>query len=137
MKPTAIVLSFLIALCHSIAGQNEIVLTAAHLPAYPPLAHFARVQGTVELTFTLPANQGEPTNVEIVSGHPLLKGYALENVKTWKFENPYAVERKYNTTFDFRFSEQEFAGRGRVSVTFESFHHVIVLSDPPETPVNY
>jgi len=107
------------------------------IPQYPPLAHQARVQGIVKLTFSLSANQGEPTNVEVVSGHPLLNGYALENVKSWKFENPYAVERKYDTTLEFRLSGMDVAGRGKTSVTFESFHHILVLADPAAPFVNY
>jgi hypothetical protein len=49
----------------------------------------------VTLTFTLAAHASEPTNIGVVSGHPLLNGATLENVKTWRFDNPYAVERKY------------------------------------------
>jgi hypothetical protein len=86
------------------------------------------VYGTVKLTFTLPANAGEPVNVEASSGHPMLKPAAVENVKTWRFRNPYAVERKYETVLDYRLLETE-----PHHVTFESFHHVeiVTLKPPP------
>jgi TonB family protein len=112
------------------AAQSEPVLTSANIPKYPPLARQARVEGVVRLAFTLPANGTEPTNVEVVSGHTLLKSAAVENVKTWRFENPYAVERRYETTFEYRL----LSGR---RVTFESFGHVEVVIDVPEPTVTY
>jgi TonB family protein len=130
-------LCFVAIVCIGMAAQTEPVLTTVNVPKYPPLARQARVEGIVKLVFTLWANAGEPTNVEVVSGHPLLKAVAMENVKTWKFDNSAAVERKYEITFKYRLSGIEVAGRGRESVTFESFHYVEVLTDPPELSVNY
>jgi TonB family protein len=101
-------------------------LVSANIPFYPPLARQARVYGTVTISFTLRANGGEPANVEAVSGHPMLKSAAVENVKTWRFRNTYAVERKYETTFHYTLSE---AGSRRV--TFESFKSVEIVSPRP------
>ncbi len=50
----------------------------------------------------------------------------MENVKTWRFRNSYAVERKYETTFHYTLSE---AGSRRV--TFESFNSVEIVSPIP------
>ena len=119
------------------AAQTEPVLSSANIPKYPPLACQGRVEGVVTLTFTLPANAAEPTNVEVVSGHPMLKGAALENVKTWRLENPYAVDRKYETTFKYRLSGVEVTGARRVTVTFESFHHVEIVTDVSQQTVSY
>jgi hypothetical protein len=86
----------------------------------------------VKVTFTLPAHAGEPANVEAASGHPLLKAASVENVKTWHFRNPYAAERKYETTFRYRLT------KGRKKVTFESFHDVeIVIPEPPPLDSHY
>jgi hypothetical protein len=49
-------------------------------------------------------------------------------VKTWRFQNPYAVERKYETTFDYQLSMS-----GPQKVTFESFHKVEVVTCLPMT----
>jgi len=113
------------------AAQTEPVLTSANVPMYPQLAAQGRVQGVVKLTFTLAARAAEPTNVEVVSGHPMLKGAALENVKTWKFANPYAVERKYETTLEYRLSGREVAsGESRkLTVTLESFRKMEIVTD--------
>jgi hypothetical protein len=127
-------LCFAVAACLTMVGQTEPILTAANIPKYPPLARQSRVEGVVKLSFVLPANAGEPINVEVVSGHPLLKGWTIENVKTWKFENSYAVDRKYETTFRYQLSADP--ASPRIRVTFESFHHVDVVSVPPEASAN-
>ena len=121
-----------LAVCLSLGAQtDEPELISANIPTYPALARQARIQGTVKVTFTLPANGGEPVNVEVVSGHPVLKGAAVENVKTWHFRNSYAVERKYETTFRYRLAELR-------KVTFESFQSVeIVIPVPPTIDSNF
>ena len=52
-------------------------------PTYPPLAHQASIQGEVRVKIT---TDGESVrDAEAVSGHPLLRKTAEENVRTWKF----------------------------------------------------
>ena len=79
----------------------------------------------MKLTFTLGANGAEPTDVEAVSGPPLLKAAALENVKTWRFGTHYA-DGKYETTFDYQLPMS-----GPQKVTFESFRRVEVATCLP------
>jgi TonB family protein len=128
---------FAFAVSITMAAQTEPILTSANIRKYPPLACQARVEGVVTLTFTLPANGTTPTDVELVSGSTLFKAAAAENVKTWHFENPYAVERKYETVFNYRLSGLEVAGTRRVTVTFESFHHVEIVTDVSQPTVSY
>src|SRR5215470_9685199 len=79
---------FVAALCTAMVAQtDETQLLSANIPFYPPLARQARIYGVVTVSFTLPANAGEPINVEATSGHPMLKPAAVENVKTWHFRN--------------------------------------------------
>jgi hypothetical protein len=67
----------------------------------------------------------------------MLKSEAVESVKTWRFDNPYATERRYQTTFKYHLSTVEVVGTKRLTVTFESFHKVEVLTDvSPLTKVN-
>jgi TonB family protein len=119
------VLCFAAALSITVAAQSEPVLVSANIPRHPPLACQARTEGVVKLTFVLMGEAGEPTNVEVISGHPMLKDAAIENVKTWKFRNAFA-EGKYETTFDYRI-----ASSGPQKVTFESFHRVEVATCLP------
>lgn len=119
-------------------AQTEPSLLSANIPKYPPLACQARIEGVVRLTFALPAKGLQPTKVEVVPGHPMLKDATVENVKTWRFEqNPYAVERNYETTFKYRLSGAEVAGERKVSVTFESFREVEVVTDVAPPTINY
>jgi TonB family protein len=53
-------------------------------PIYPPLARQARIQGTVRFSAVLD-KQGRVTNLQVVSGHPLLVPAAMEAVKQWVY----------------------------------------------------
>jgi TonB family protein len=131
-------LCFVGVVCVAVVAQDEPVLTSANIPKYPPLACQARVEAVVRLTFTLAAHASEPMNIVVVSGHPLLNGAALENVRTWRFDNPYAVERKYETTFKYRLSGRELAGGTRkLTVSLESFHNIEIVTDVYQPTVNY
>lgn len=54
-------------------------------PTYPPVAKAAGVQGPVQVTVTVNEN-GEVTNTNITSGHPLLSEAATEAALQWKFK---------------------------------------------------
>ena len=132
------VLCVVATICIAVAAQtDEPRLITVNMPKYPPLAHQARVQGVVKLTFTLSANSEEPTNIEVVSGHPMLKLAAMDNLKTWRFENHYAVERKYETTFSYRLSGLEVPAPARERITFDSFHEVVIQTDPLQPVIMY
>ena len=119
------VLCFAAAISVTMTAQSEPVLVSANIPRHPPLACQARIAGVVKVTFVLSGKAGEPSNVEAVSGHPMLKDAAIENVKTWKFRDSYA-EGKYETMFDYRLLSS-----GPQKVTFESFHRVEVATCVP------
>ena len=119
------VLCFLAAISVTMTARSEPLLVSANIPKHPPLACQARIAGVVKLSFVLSGNSGEPTNVEVISGHPLLKDAAIENVKTWNFKNSQA-DGKYETTFDYRLSSS-----GPQKVTFESFHRVEIATCLP------
>ena len=67
----------------------------------------------------------------------MLKSAAVENVKTWKFENPYTVERKYETTFMYKLSGVEVPLPKRCTVKFDSYRQVELVSDVAAPTVNY
>ncbi len=58
-------------------------------PTYPPLARSARIQGDVVLSAIIDAN-GQITNLQLVSGHPMLVPAALSAVKQWRYK-PYLL----------------------------------------------
>jgi TonB family protein len=74
-------------------------------PVYPEMAKSARIQGTVELS-ALIGPDGQVKQLNIVSGHPLLRQAALDSVKNWIYAptllngNPVSV----STTIDVIFT---------------------------------
>ena len=54
-------------------------------PIYPPLAKQARIQGTVHLQAII-AKDGAVTQLEVLSGHPLLVQTALDAVRQWRYQ---------------------------------------------------
>ena len=111
-------------------------LKSAGLPQYPPIARLAQIQGEVKVEFVLNSD-GEPVSVIAVSGHPMLKAAAEQNVKTWRFELPkdlYRTEWKYDTIFDFKISNDKQPYEDpKLTVTLDSYHYVVVTTNPPST----
>jgi protein TonB len=60
-------------------------LIARPTPAYPPLARQARIQGTVRLQAII-AKDGTVSQLEVLSGHPLLVQSALDAVRQWRYQ---------------------------------------------------
>jgi len=54
-------------------------------PVYPPLARQARIQGTVQLQAII-AKDGTVTQLEMLSGHPLLVQSAMDAVRQWRYQ---------------------------------------------------
>jgi len=73
-------------------------------PVYPLLAKETRTQGNVVLDCVIDEN-GNVTQVKLISGHPLLVTAALQAVRQWKYQPtllngiPVAVEMKVTVTF--------------------------------------
>jgi TonB family protein len=88
--------------------QNE--ATAREAPAYPPLAHAAKVSGPVTVEVTID-EEGAVIAARAVSGHPLLKDSAVTASRKWRF-NPtrlsgVPVKVIGNIVFNFTLTEGE------------------------------
>jgi len=57
-------------------------------PTYPPLARQTRLEGDVLIDAVIDT-EGNVVQMQVVSGHPLLIGAALEAVRQWKYEPTY------------------------------------------------
>jgi protein TonB len=62
------------------------------LPAYPPLARSARIQGQVVLQAVI-SKQGSIENLRVVAGHPMLVPAAIEAVRQWLYR-PYVLNNE-------------------------------------------
>ena len=84
---------------------QEAALTVKTNPIYPPLARQARIQGDVVLHAIIDKD-GRVSELQVVSGHPLLVQAAVEAVKQWRYKptllNGDAVE--VDTTITVHFS---------------------------------
>jgi hypothetical protein len=127
----AIVLCFLVAVSTIAAAQTEPVLASVNMPKYPALACHHRVQGIVKLAFVLEANSSQPKKLTLLAGDPLLVPAAVANIQTWRFDNPNSLELRYYTTFEYRLSGRELTTgqTKKLTVTFESFHKVEIVTD--------
>lgn len=73
-------------------------------PIYPPLARQARIQGSVLLHAVL-GRDGHVSELQVISGHPLLVQAALDAVKQWRYQptllnnEPVEVDTTITVTF--------------------------------------
>lgn len=73
-------------------------------PVYPPLARQARIQGSVVLRAVIDRD-GRITNLQLISGHPLLVQAALDAVRQWRYrpyilnDQPIEVETQITVNF--------------------------------------
>jgi len=83
---------------------QEAMVIARPNPVYPPLARQARIQGNVVLHAIID-KEGKVSELQVVSGHPLLVQSALEAVKNWRYRptllNGDAVEVDTTITVSF------------------------------------
>jgi TonB family protein len=132
----------LLALIANPAAQNpkELRLKFAALPVYPAIARAARIQDDVDVQFVVNAS-GETESVTAISGHPLLRAAAVDNVKTWRFVVPSSdssTEWKYTTTFKFKFSDDDRpyqTNKLTVTIDSESYRFVEVVASSPSSKI--
>jgi protein TonB len=83
---------------------QEAKVIARPNPIYPPLARQARIQGNVVLHAIIDKD-GKVSELQVISGHPLLVQSALEAVKNWRYQptllNGEAVEVDTTITVNF------------------------------------
>lgn len=76
-------------------------------PVYPPLARSARIQGSVLLRASI-SRSGTIENLNVISGHPMLVGAALDAVRQWRYRpyilNDEPVEVETQVTVNFSLS---------------------------------
>ena len=56
-------------------------------PVYPPIAKTAHIEGTVELSAVI-GTDGHVRDLNVISGHPLLRKAALDAVRQWIYKPP-------------------------------------------------
>ena len=75
---------------------------------YPPIARAAHIEGDVVVSFRQTA-EGRTVDVTPVSGHPMLQGIAVENVKAWRLKpNAELAGPAYRVTFHFKLNPPDY-----------------------------
>ena len=86
------------------AGVAEGMAIHKTAPVYPKIAKDSRVSGTVVLGATI-NRSGLLENVHVISGSQMLRGAAVDAVKTWRYRpyllnnQPVAVQTTINVVF--------------------------------------
>jgi TonB family protein len=107
-------------------GQEQRIVSL-EMPAHPPLARQARVQGAVTVEIEVDED-GVVSLANLVDGHPLLKAEAIHNVRTWKFRA--GAPLRTTVIFDFRMRDEP-APTPSIRVVFDSYRRVEITTDPP------
>lgn len=76
----------------SVSHMSEGDLVHKIVPAYPPLARAARLQGQVVLQAVI-SKQGTIENLKVLAGHPILVPAAIEAVRQWRYR-PYILNNE-------------------------------------------
>jgi protein TonB len=74
------------------AGVAVGLLIQKTTPLYPSIAKTARVAGTVVLQATI-SKTGSIQNLHVVSGPEMLRGAAMDAVRTWRYK-PYKLNNE-------------------------------------------
>src|SRR5260370_40754887 len=61
-------------------------------PTYPQMGNQVHIQGVVRIEIAV-AKSGEPTEIRVLEGHPMLMGATVEAAKQWRFQ-PYRLNGK-------------------------------------------
>ena len=119
-----------------ILDQSSAILApvpvATSLPAYPPMARVACVQGIVAVLVVI-APDGTVTSADTLYGHPLLRGAASQAARQWRFQANAAVEGGRREVLRFLFRVMPWnTPRRNVKAVFRSFTEIEIRSYPGE-----
>jgi outer membrane biosynthesis protein TonB len=83
-----------------------------HAPCCADMLH---ISGTIVLTISVDS-KGEVTCVQVISGHPLIVGVAIDSVRAWKFQSfaSEGTKKSFCGTVALRFKANEHSVKYRV-----------------------
>lgn len=116
--------------------MSALILTKV-APIYPPLARQARIQGQVTLNVDI-GKSGDVTDMQLISGHPMLAPAAIAAVKQWKYApyevNQEPVEVETNVIVSFRMADTPATpgeSTGNIATGPQGGVYGSVVSSPP------
>jgi TonB family protein len=117
------------------AGRTDLQLISAIPLIYPPIARQIRIAGTVVARISV-SSAGLVSNVEVLSGHPILKSQVDENLKQWQFEPQPGNGIVFDLECQFRLSGLETEKPLQTISVTEPLHIIVSVTPQPVYP-NY
>jgi TonB family protein len=128
------ILLFLSAMTLSGAGPRVPFAVRITSPEYPVLAQQARIAGTVVIRVRINID-GTVANADAVTGHPLLRKAAEQNIKLWRFakpgENASGDDLEFSYTYVFQLKGVSSESHPSAELTYEYPDKVTVTSKAP------
>jgi TonB family protein len=97
-------------------------------PHYVPLARQAAIQSDVNINVHVD-EAGTVTEVQVISGHPLLAEEAVRNIKLWQFKP--GTASNLNLTYQFKLEEPTPGAKPTSTVTFDLPNRVRLTESRP------
>ena len=92
-----------VSICLQAQGGPEPILLSYDRPQYPVLARAARIQGEVRVSFKI-KDSGETSEIELISGHPILAATATSAVRSFRFAVPGGFDGQSGETYTSLFA---------------------------------
>jgi hypothetical protein len=106
-----LLICFLLVSCKqaSLFAQAPDAVPLEHAPLfYPPIARLTKIAGDVEVGYRI-ANDGHTVDVAATSGPDMLRDAAIQQVKSWRFQQRDKAVRQL-VTFRFRLNDPDSEG---------------------------
>jgi hypothetical protein len=130
----ALFLGLLVSISTSAQTSADPILLRGLLPQYPRIPHTAHISGDVRVSFKIDP-MGSATDIEFISGPPLLRSVTEESIRSWKFDVATLNTKgaKIETVFSYQLSEgcpKTPAEEETIHIRLRSIHQVEIVASP-------
>jgi hypothetical protein len=130
----ALFLGFLVSISTFAQTPADPILLRGLLPQYPRIPHTAHISGDLRVSFRIDPT-GSVTDIEFISGPPLLRSVTEESIGSWKFDVATLNTKgaKFETVFSYQLSEgcpKTAAEEETIHIRLRSIHHVEIVASP-------
>jgi TonB family protein len=112
-------------------ATRQPVATRVESIGYPDIARQIAIQGAVDVEIVI-SSDGGVSSESAISGHPLFKKAAEENIKRWRFDLSSTNKRPLTVRYEFRLELPKTYYRPESRNIFELPTKITVISNFPE-----
>jgi TonB family protein len=117
------------------ATRPDLKLLHSEPIVYPPLARQTRISGIIVAKVSA-TNDGKVDEVEILSGHPLLRQAVKDSLRQWTFSPQSGEKRSFELRCEFALRQVSFPSQHQALIVVEPFR-LLILASPPQIETNY